>query len=158
MAADTSLEAAPAAAKRPSEAAPALRRNAALVPLDSSEGRALVGVIAILAFLAALCACAAQLVAAASAQWRSSIAQEMTIQVRPLAGRNMETDVARAVDLAKASAGIADARAMPKGEAERLLEPWLGSGLDLTDIPVPHLIVLKLDPAARVDAEALKQK
>jgi cell division transport system permease protein len=156
--AGTSLKTEASAARPLSEAAPALRRNAPLVPLDSAEGRALVGVIAILAFLAALCACAAQLVAAASAQWRSTIAQEMTIQVRPLAGRQMEADVARAVDLAKGSAGITDARAIPKAEAERLLEPWLGSGLDLTDIPVPHLIVLKLDPAARVDAEALKQK
>jgi cell division transport system permease protein len=136
---------------------PALRRNAALVPLDSAEGRALVGVIAILAFLAALCLCAAELVAAASAQWRSSIAQEMTIQVRPVSGRDMEADVRQAVELVGATRGIAEARAMPKGEAERLLEPWLGSGLDLAEIPIPHLIVLKLDPATQVDIDALKQ-
>jgi cell division transport system permease protein len=156
MAADSSIRTAPpkTAASEP----PALRRNAPLVPHESAEGRALVGVIAILAFLAALCACAAELVAAASAQWRSSIAQEMTIQVRPLPGRDMEADVERAVALARASPGVADARAMAKGEAERLLEPWLGSGLDLTDIPVPRLIVLKLDPAVRVDIEGLKQK
>jgi cell division transport system permease protein len=137
---------------------PALRRNAALVPLDSAEGRALVGVIAILAFLAALSACAAELVAAASAQWRTSIAQEMTIQVRPQPGRDMEADVKRAGELARSTPGIAEARAMPKGEAERLLEPWLGTGLDLTDIPVPQLLVLKLDPATPIDAEALKGK
>jgi cell division transport system permease protein len=141
-----------------SERLPALRRNAPLVPVDSAEARALVGVIAILAFLAALSACAAELVAAASAQWRSSIAQEMTIQVRPVAGRDMEADVRRAVEIARAAPGIAEARPMPKGEAERLLEPWLGAGLDLTDIPVPHLIVLKLEPAAPIDAEGLKSK
>lgn len=138
--------------------APALRRNAPLIPLDSAEGRALVGVIAILAFLAALCACAAELVAAASSQWRSAIAQEMTIQLRPLPQRDMEADVRRAAELAHATAGVAEARPMPKGEAERMLEPWLGAGLDLADLPVPRLIVLKLDPAAAVDIEALKQK
>ncbi|HZB38083.1 MAG TPA: ABC transporter permease [Beijerinckiaceae bacterium] len=140
------------------EPLPALRGNAALVPVDSTEARALVAVIAILAFLAALSACAAELVAAASAQWRSRIAQEMTIQVRPVSGRDMETDVRRSAELARATRGIAEARPMPKGEAERLLEPWLGAGLDLSDIPVPHLIVLKLDPAAPIDAEALKAK
>ena len=46
---------------------PALGRNAPLVPVDSAASRALVGVIAILTFLAALCAGAAELVGAASA-------------------------------------------------------------------------------------------
>lgn len=143
---------------QPADPAPALRRNAPLVPIDSAEGRALVGVIAILAFLAALCACAAELVAAASAQWRSAIVQEMTIQLRPSPQRNMDADVVRAAEIARATPGVAEARPMPKGEAERLLEPWLGKGLDLADLPVPRLIVLKLDPAAAVDLEALKAK
>ena len=44
-----------------------LRRNAPLVPVDSAGGRALAAVIAILTFLAALCAGGAELVAASSA-------------------------------------------------------------------------------------------
>src|SRR3712207_6428213 len=135
-----------------------LRRNAPRVPVDSAESRALVGVIAILAFLAALCACAAELVGAASAQWQSSVAREMTIQVRPTSGRDVEADVARVVAVARGTAGVVGAEAMGKAEAERLLEPWLGSGLDLSDLPVPRLIVLKLDPAAPVDAEALRRR
>jgi cell division transport system permease protein len=154
MAAGNVIEDALQAGQPPSS----LRGNAALVPLESAEGRALVGVIAILAFLAALCVCAAELVATASAQWRSSIAQEMTIQVRPTPGRDLEADVRRAAEIARAASGVTEARAMPKGEAERLLEPWLGSGLDLSDIPVPQLVVLRLDPAAPVDAEALRRR
>jgi cell division transport system permease protein len=142
-----------------SEALPAaLGRNAPLVPVDSAEARALVGVISILAFLAALCACAAELVGAASAQWQSSVGREMTIQVRPTSGRDGEADIARVVGIARGAAGIAGAEAMGKAEAERLLEPWLGSGLDLSDLPVPRLIVLRLDPAAPVDAEALRRR
>jgi cell division transport system permease protein len=141
------------------EALPAaLGRNAPLVPVDSAESRALVGVIAILAFLAALCACAAELVGAASAQWQSSVGREMTIQVRPVSGRDVETDVARVAGLAGSAAGVASAEAMDKAEAERLLEPWLGSGLDLSGLPVPRLIVLRLDPAAPVDVEALRRR
>ena len=82
----------------------ALGRNAPLVPVDSAESRALVGVIAILAFLAALCACAAELVGAASAQWQSSVEREMTIQVRPVSQRDLEADVTRVAELARASA------------------------------------------------------
>lgn len=158
VAANRNLEPRARAPAQPAEPAAALRRNAPLVPLASAEGRALVGVIAILSFLAALCACAAQLVAAASAQWRSAIVQEMTIQLKPLPQRDMEADVRRAAEIARLTAGVAEARPMPKGEAERLLEPWLGSGLDLADLPVPRLIVLKLDPAASVDLDALRQR
>ncbi|NNC01108.1 ABC transporter permease, partial [Corallococcus exiguus] len=55
----------PAAPDRPLPAS--LRRNAPLVPVDSAGGRALTAVIAILTFLAALCAGGAELVAASSA-------------------------------------------------------------------------------------------
>src|SRR5919205_841253 len=78
-----------------------LRRDYPLVPVDSAGGRALVGVIAILTFLAALCAGTAELVAASSAEWRASVAREVTIQVRPLPNRDIETDLATATQLAR---------------------------------------------------------
>src|SRR5215213_8368573 len=145
------MDAASAKARDERAAPAALGRNAPLVPVDSAESRALVGVIAILAFLAALCACAAELVGAASAQWQSSVEREMTIQVRPVSQRDLEADVTRVAELARAAPGVAEARAMGKDEAERLLEPWLGSGLDLGDLPVPRLVILKLDAGAGSD-------
>ncbi len=62
-----------------------LGRNQPLVPAASIAGRALVTVIAIMTFLAGLTAGTAQLVADASAGWRSSVSREVTIQVRPVA-------------------------------------------------------------------------
>ena len=150
----------PAAANedRPERAfAPKLKRDAPLVPVHSAENRALVAVIAILAFLAALCACVAELVATASAQWQGALGREMTIQVRPVSQRDIEADVARAAELARRAAGVASAEVLPKAEAERLLEPWLGAGLDLSDLPVPRLVVVKLDPAVPVDLAELRQ-
>jgi cell division transport system permease protein len=125
-----------------------LRRNAPLVPTDSAASRALAAVIAILTFLAALCAGAAEIVASSAVQWQGTVAQEVTIQVRPSPGRDIDADVARAEALAKATPGIAAVRVFSKGEAERLLEPWLGSGLDLSDLPVPRLVTLKLAETA----------
>ncbi|AWN38821.1 ABC transporter permease [Methylobacterium radiodurans] len=125
-----------------------LRRNAPLVPTDTAASRSLAAVIAILTFLAALCAGAAEMVSASAAQWQGSVAQEVTIQVRPAPGRDIETDLARAESVAKAEPGIAAAHVFSKQEAERLLEPWLGSGLDLGDLPVPRLITLTLGTPA----------
>ena len=135
----------------------ALRRNAPLVPVDSAGGQALAAVIAILTFLAALCAGGAELVAASSAQWRSDIAREVTIQVRPNAQRSIEADVERAAALARQVPGVEAAQAFSRGESERLLEPWLGTGLDFNDLPVPRIIVIKLRDEVRPDFTPLRQ-
>ena len=133
-----------------------LRRNAALVPTDTAASRSLAAVIAILTFLAGLCAGAAEIVATNAGQWQGDVAQEVTIQVRPGPGRDVEADVARAEALAKSEPGIAEARVFSKAEAERLLEPWLGSGLDLSDLPVPRLIALKLTDSRSADLKRLR--
>jgi len=147
----------PRVAAPPQSPLPAtLRRNAPLVPTDSSASRALAAVIAILTFLAALCAGAAEIVASSADQWQGSVAQEVTIQVRPSPGRDLDADVARAESLARATPGIAAARVFSKAEAERLLEPWLGSGLDLSDLPVPRLVTLRLADAVRPDLKPLR--
>ncbi len=134
-----------------------LQRNAPLVPVDSAGGQALAAVIAILTFLAALCAGGAELVATSSAQWRSEIAREVTIQIRPNAQRSIEADVSRAVALARQTPGVEQAQPFSKEESERLLEPWLGTGLDFNDLPVPRLIVIKLQEDAKPDFAPLRQ-
>ena len=40
--------------------------------------------------------------------------------------------------------GVAEVRAFTKEESARLVEPWLGAGLALDDLPIPRLIVVKL--------------
>lgn len=148
-------EAGAAAREADEPALPAnLRRDMPLVPIDSVAGRALVAVIAILTFLAALSAGAAVLAARASEQWRGAVANEMTIQIRPDARRDIAADVERAVALAEAVPSIVSARAVPKAESDRLLEPWLGAGLDLVELPVPRLIVLRLRPSIGPDLAA----
>jgi cell division transport system permease protein len=145
----------PAWAQKPLPAT--LARNAPLVPGDPTGGRALGAVVAILTFLAALCAGGAELVAASSAQWRSSVSREVTIQVRPNPQRDVEADVARAADLARRAPGIEAVQPFTKAESERLLEPWLGTGLNFTDLPVPRLIVIKLAEGARPDFTELRR-
>ena len=74
-------------------------------PRDSVAGRALVVVIAIMTFLACLTAGAALLVAHASQAWRSEVLREATIQVKPGAGDDIESLVAKAVAIASQGAG-----------------------------------------------------
>jgi cell division transport system permease protein len=132
-----------------------LRRGNPLVPTDHAASRALVAVIAVLTFLAGLAAGGAEILATSSRDWGASIGREATIQLRPVASRNIDADLARAAEIARSVAGIESARVVPKSEGEDLLEPWLGRGLDLGDLPVPRLIVLKLDPGAGPDLTVL---
>ena len=140
------------------EPLPALhrRRPVPLVPAASIAGRALVTVIAIMTFLASLAAGAAVLVAGASRDWQASVAREATVQVRPATGRDIEADVARAAAIARAAPGVAGVDAFDRDRAAKLLEPWLGATLDLGDLPIPRLVVLRLAPGARLDAAALR--
>ena len=133
-----------------------LKRNKPLVPAESIAGRALITVIAIMTFLASLAAGSGLLVGQASRDWTQSVSREMTIQVKPVAGRDVEADVRRAVDLARKAQGVSGVRVFDKAQSEHLLEPWLGTGLDLGALPIPRLIVLELG-VERFDSSGLRK-
>lgn len=132
-------------------------RAAPIVPPSSMATRSLVGVIAIMSFLASLTLGAVVLVRAAAAAWQSQVAREVTIQVRPTAGREIEADLARASLIARGTPGIAQVKPYSKEESLRLIEPWLGSGLALDDLPVPRLIVVSIAAGSRPDLEGLRR-
>lgn len=138
-------------------ASPPLKQDMPLVPASTIAGRALVTVIAIMTYLASLSAGAGFLIADASVGWRNSISREMTIQVRPAAGRDLEADTAKAADLARAAPGVSEVRVYTKAESERLLEPWLGSGLDFGELPIPRMIIVRNKAGETVDTAALRK-
>jgi cell division transport system permease protein len=130
--------------------------DAPLIPRDSVAGRALVVVIAIMTFLACLTAGAALLVADASRSWRSEVVRDATIQVKAGPGDNIDSLVAKAVAIASQAKGVESVHAYSKPESERLLEPWLGNGLDLSQLPIPRLIVVRLGGQRPEDLAALR--
>jgi len=128
-----------------------------IVPKATIAGRALTAVIAIMTFLASLTTGAVMLVRAAASDWQSEVARELTIQVRPALGRDIEAEIVQATSIARASPGVAEVRPYSKDESARLLEPWLGAGLALDDLPVPRLIVMRIASGARPDLAQLRQ-
>jgi cell division transport system permease protein len=133
------------------------RGAGSIVPSSSIAGRSLAAVVAIMTFLAALTTGAAMLVVSTANDWQADVGREVTVQVRPAAGRDIEADVSKAVAAARAAPGIADVRAYSKEESEKLVEPWLGAGLHLDDLPIPRLIVIKLAPGVTPNFAALRQ-
>ena len=148
------------ASKPNSESASALdlfgRRDVALVPPDAIATRALVTVIAIMTFLASLTAGVAIMVNDVSRGWRQDVAREMTIQLKPVPGRNVELDLRKLEEIAKATEGVKSVTLLSKQESDKLLEPWLGAGLDLKELPVPRMLVLHLSEEKKLDLAKLR--
>lgn len=138
---------------------PARARNLSpIVPRASIAGRALVAVVAIMTFLASVTTGAVLLVSASAAEWQSDVASEITIQVRPQSGRDLDRDSAQVADAIRAQPGIIEVRPFTKEESGKLLEPWLGSGLSLDDLPVPRVIVARVAPGTGLDLAALRSR
>ncbi|MDO9295690.1 ABC transporter permease [Bradyrhizobium sp.] len=136
---------------------PARARNLSpIVPRASIAGRALVAVVAIMTFLASITTGAVLLVSASAAEWQSEVASEITIQVRPAAGRDIERDVAAVAEAMRAQPGIVEIKPFTREESARLLEPWLGTGLSFDDLPVPRVIVARVQPGTVPNLAALR--
>ena len=127
-----------------------LRPTAPIVPSGTAASRALTGVIAVMAFLAALAIGTVHLVQSAAAEWRADVGalevirarvvREVALEVRPADGRNIEADVAKAMQIAGQSRGVASAQVYGKDEMAKLVSPWLGSHVDPSNLPLPRLI------------------
>src|SRR4030088_1894161 len=129
-----------------------------IVPRASIAGRALVAVVAIMTFLASITTGTVLLVSASASEWQSEVASEITIQVRPAAGRDLERDAAAVAQAMRAQPGIIEVRPFSKEESAKLLEPWLGSALSLDDLPLSRVIVARVQPSSELDLAALRRR
>src|SRR5690606_24872443 len=97
----------------------------------------------------------AMAVANAGAEWRRGLAGTVTVQVLPVAGEDGPAAVAartaRALDIVRATPGVARAEPLAAERVAQLLEPWLGGGTALSDLPVPSLIDVTLAEGAAFD-------
>jgi cell division transport system permease protein len=136
----------------------AMRQSSQLVPENTVTGNALTVVVAIMSFLACLTLGAVSLVRDASRDWQSDILREITVQVRPLEGLDTAAEAAKAATIVRLVKGVASVDVLDDKENAKLLEPWLGTGLDMSDLPVPRLIVIRLSGPNAVDLAALSTR
>jgi cell division transport system permease protein len=134
----------------------AQRPMAPIVPSQNIAGRALIFVIAIMTFLSCLTLGAVTLVRGAASTWEGQISREATIQIKPTEGLDMEAALETAQGIATRFKGVTGASIVGREATARLLEPWLGKGLDIDELPVPRLVVVTIDTAHPPDFAALR--
>ena len=135
---------------------PLPRFETPIVPKGTVAGRALIAVIAIMTFLASITIGAVVLLRAAAGDWQADLAREVTIQVRPAAGRDIEADIDKAAIIAHSTPGIADVRPYSQEESTQLLRPWLGN-LPLNELPVPRIIAVTIASSEVPDLDQLRR-
>lgn len=133
-----------------------------IVPAYTIAGRALIFVTAIMCFLACLSLTATIAINEAARKWINQASQEVTIQIKPTEAIDQKEQIDRALRIIKATPGIISGHVYDNDEMAKLLQPWLGHGFDLEDMPIPRLIAIELDPATPADlaelARALEQE
>ena len=123
------------------------RRPPAVLPLSRAVGL-MPWVIAIMIFLCALALAGGLSIAAATRSLSGELDRSLTVQViEPNPDRRAEA-AGRVVKALTGQPGVAAVRLVPEAELSALLEPWLGSGLADSDLPVPALIDVELQPGA----------
>jgi cell division transport system permease protein len=127
-----------------------------IVPPRTVARRTLLALVAIMSFLACLSVAAVAIVADRAEGWQRQIADEVTIQIKPTDGMDIDAVVARAVDIATQVPGVTSATAIDATEATALLEPWLGSDFDIEELPIPRLVAVRIADDADLDALAAR--
>lgn len=131
-------------------------RMAPIVPERSVAGRTLMFLIAIMTFLSGVTLGGVVLVQKSAIAWSSDVGREVTIQIKPMEGEVMESNLRLAVSLAEATPGVASARALTLEESQNLLRPWLGQGLDLSTLEIPRLVAVQLSDPRDADIAKLE--
>ncbi len=144
----------PEATRKPREVA--LRPTEPIVPATNIAGRSLMFVISIMSFLACLTLGAVIMIQNTANSWQSQISREITIQIKPDENLDLQSALGNARDIALSFEGTTDAMIIDSDATARLLEPWLGEGLDLEELPVPRLIVITIDEDAPPDFDAMR--
>jgi cell division transport system permease protein len=132
------------------------RKTASVVPERNVVGNALVFVIAIMTFLSCLTLGAVTLVRDTASVWENQIAREATIQIKPVDGLDMEAALETAARIATGFDGVKATRIVDRDATARLLEPWLGSGLNIDELPVPRLVIVTIDESNPPDFAAMR--
>lgn len=125
------------------------------VPLAGDPASRFVpGIIGIMVFLSVLVLASALVLGNAIERWRLSHSVQITVEVPPSAASGGAVE--SVIEVLAATPGVTEARRLSGDKVSELLSPWIGNDLDITELPLPVLIDVRLDRPGAVDAEALQ--
>ena len=136
-----------------------IRRHGDLLLSREPSARLVPWIIALMTYVACLMLAGSLLLAELLDRWTDDLTGTVTVQVMPVEGESVEVMTERVdklVTLLRRTHGVAAARALPSAEIAALLEPWLGGGARLDELPLPRLIDVTFDEASPPSMAALR--
>ncbi len=130
-----------------------------LLPEGALSNRLVPAIIAVMVMLLTLAAAAAIGIDRSLDSFQTELAGRYTVELPTAeAGAVDDETVAKVVDLLAETEGVIAAEVVPAPTMQRLLEPWLGRGTSVGDLPLPVLIDIVATPGTKLDAAALAGK
>jgi cell division transport system permease protein len=116
--------------------------------------------IALMVFLGVLALAGLMVLHGLSARWERDIKGTLTVQVPvvmsgPEAESRGHAKIEAILNVLSETPGVLHAEPLPRDRIVALLEPWLGSGDLIGELPLPRLIDVTTDPLVNIDVKAL---
>lgn len=90
--------------------------------------------------------------------WNQSILGAFTVQIMPIndsdytkAMNETIKNQSRTIDFLQKKEFVEQVTALDDSQLEQLVRPWLGDGVDISKLPLPRLIDVKIRPSATID-------
>ena len=130
------------------------------IPFDQDPaGRLLPWIVAIMIYLSGVAIAGAIALNGLVSTWSSGLSGALTIQVPAGPGSpDARQKVEAVLALVRKTAGVGQARRLPRQEMLRLVRPWLGEDAGVGGLPLPILIEVRAAPGAVIDTAALSTK
>ena len=96
--------------------------------------------------------------------WNQSILGSLTVQIMPINDANQEKAAAetlayqeKAIEFLQTVEGVIKVTPLDDEQLKNLIQPWLGDGVNIENLPMPRIIDVKLAPDAEIDFAKLAQ-
>jgi len=120
---------------------------------QDASGRFLPWIIALMVYLAAMGGVGSIWLGETLSRWDASLAGALTLQV-PADTSRPRIDMA--LGALRQTKGVISAQLLQPQDTAKLLQPWLGNNMAIANLPLPHLIDVRVDPRMTIDYATLR--
>lgn len=135
---------------------PKLPPAQSLLPLRPEQGRSLIIVLTVMAFLAALSLLFARGADRLSVRWSAQLSQSSTVQIMPVTEDQRDANMSAAVSILSETLPDATLTRLTRAQSGALIRPWLGDTSLPDDLPIPG--VIQVDATTKLPREVLERK
>ena len=130
------------------------------LPLDKDAlSRFLPWLIAFMVFLAVLAMAGVLVLNTIAARWDKGITGTLTVQIVPADDPSKDDErLQKVLKILAETPEVDRFETLGDDKLLALLEPWLGTGVGVQDLPLPRLVDVELKPDAKLDVEALSRR